>query len=215
MSARITPVRRALAYAPARRGFLRRGIAALVGGAALVGFPRRASAASQPFIGEVMLTAAFYAPDGWKLCDGSLLSIGNYWELFSLLGTMYGGDGKETFAVPDLRGRVAMHVGQGPGLTNRSLGEMGGDQSHLLLASQIPQHDHAVMASSASGTSSIPTGLHPAQHAAGNLMYGTGPDAVLGAPTSETGAYQPHQNMQPFLGLNYCIAYTGIYPSRS
>ena len=180
----------------------------------LVGTPRRASASSQPFIGEIMITGANFAPVGWRMCDGSLLDIGTYYELFSLIGTYYGGDGVTTFALPDLRGRSPIHEGQGPGMTNRFLGESGGAESEVLLSSQMPVHEHVAAAGSANGTSDIPTGLLPAQNPAGNLMYGSGADTQLAGTTSSAGADQAHVNMQPFLPVNYCIAVTGIYPSR-
>ena len=217
MSARptnIAPVRRALAYAPSRRSFLSRAVAALVGGTVLVGRPRRAIASSQPFVGEIMLTASF-APAGWHVCDGTLLSIANYTDLWSILGTTYGGDGQTTFALPDLRGRAAMHVGEGLGLAPRFLGEVGGQEAEVVSVNQMPNHDHAAIAGSANGTSPIPTGLYPAPNPAGNLMYGPGADTQLGETTTPAGAGQSHPNMQPFLTLNYCIALTGIYPSRS
>ena len=180
-----------------------------------MGLPRRAVAGSQPIVGEIMMTAGFYAPTGWRLCDGSLLLIQDHTDLWSIIGTTYGGDGVTTFALPDLRGRAPIHFGDGLGLTPRLLGESGGRETEVLLASQMPVHDHAANASSANGTSPDPTGLYPARHAAGNLVYGSGADAQLGALTTPAGANQPHPNMQPWLGINFCIAITGVYPSRS
>lgn len=212
-----TRVRRAVVYAPERRGFLKRAFA-LAGGAAVVAAPRAARAGTQsaiPFVGEIMMTAAFYAPDGWFLCDGRLLSIWSYQDLWSIIGTTYGGDGKETFAIPDLRGRAPIHYGQGLGLTNRGLGEAGGTEAEALPVTRLPAHEHAAVAGTAPGTSDIPTGLYPAQDAAGNLHYAlSSADVLLEGTTSQSGGNQPHTNLQPMLGINFCICWSGIYPSR-
>lgn len=200
-----------------RRRFLG-ALAAALGVGALAGRPRAARAAansSQPYIGEVMLWAGNFAPVGWRFCDGSLLPIQVFDTLFSLIGNYYGGDGQTTFAVPDLRGRVPIHVGQGPGLSNRSLGEVSGAERHTLIATQLPAHTHAAACMAAAGTSDSPGALLPARNGAGNLAWGTGAAASLAAAHIDpAGSSLSHENRMPILTLNFCIAYDGIYPSH-
>ncbi|MFC6152435.1 phage tail protein [Nocardioides yefusunii] len=164
----------------------------------------------EPLLGEIALFATNFVPRGWAPCDGQLLAIAQNTALFSIVGAAYGGDGRTTFGLPDLRGVVALGVGQGPGLTNYSLGEMGGEGSVTLLPADMPGHTHAVRAGG-SATSGSPVENRPA-----------GGDVQLynSEPTSEErlsveGQTQPHSNEQPSLGLQYCIALTGTYPSRS
>lgn len=176
---------------------------------------------SNPFIGEIRPFAGNYAPRNWQFCDGSLLKIEDYELLHSLVGTTYGGDGRATFGVPDLRGRIPIGQGRGPGLTNRPLAEMAGTESVTLTVQQVHAHSHGVVVSADAGRSPQP-GQHvpgaPANEALFYLAPGAGIqiDAVL-APDSilPTGGGQPHENRMPVNALNFIIALTGIYPSRN
>lgn len=165
---------------------------------------------SEPFIGQITLFAGNFAPRGWALCQGQILAINTNQALFSILGTTYGGNGQTTFALPDLRGRAALSSGQGPGLSSRDLGEVGGTETVTLTTNQIPQHTHPIGA-----TQSASTGSRPADkvNAAGGAYSDTS-DAAM-KPTGIAGGSQPHDNMEPFLVLNYIIALEGIFPSRN
>ncbi|WP_027890999.1 phage tail protein [Calidithermus chliarophilus] len=170
---------------------------------------------SDPFIAEIRIVGFQFAPRGWARCDGQLLPINQNTLLFSLLGTTYGGNGRTTFALPDLRGRAPVQPGQGPGLSNRTLGQSGGSQTVTLLQTQIPAHNHALRAVNDLADSSNPGGS--LARAAGVQPYGTGsPNAVL-APQSvgAAGGSQPHNNLQPYLMLNFVIALQGVFPQRS
>jgi microcystin-dependent protein len=200
---------------PGRRSFFGRALG-LVAGALLVGAStRRAEAGLEdlPFVGEIRLFAGSFAPAGWALCDGQLLPISQFETLFSLIGTTYGGDGQNTFALPDLRGSLAMHAGTGPGLTPRTVGEKAGEERVTLTTGAMPAHAHLAFADAGNGTSPAPDGLRPARNAAGGLPYGLGSNSQL-APEAiaPQGGSQPHDNMQPFLALNFCIALQGAYP---
>lgn len=195
-----------------------------------------------PILGEIRAFAGNFAPyPDWKLCDGSLLSISANTALFSLLGTMYGGDGKTNFALPDLRGRCAIGWGAGPGLTARALGEKSGTENVTLIATQIPAHAHtlggtvpvtipgipaAANATATSPVGNIPAGVKddsgtplnayaPASAATGTMATGTTATATLSGNTGTAGSSQPHPNMQPYLAITYIIAVNGIYPSRA
>lgn len=181
------------------------------------------------FIGQVMLFAGNFAPRGWSLCEGQLMSIAQNTALFSILGTTYGGDGQTTFALPDLRGRVAVGSGSGPGLSPWDLGESQGNETIGLNLSQLPMHNHNVMVSNNAATSpnATTTGTCYLAAAAGTYggdalsvnMYlndGVPPADVLGNNSiTSSGGSQPHQNIQPSLGLNYIICLEGIYPTRN
>lgn len=170
----------------------------------------------EPFIGEIMLVPYNFAPRGWAFCQGQIISIAQNTALFSLLGTTYGGNGQTTFALPDLRGRVALHVGQGQGLSPRDLGEMAGVESVVLAQSEIPAHTHGFRVSGAAATETVVSNNFPAVSggAVGNA-YGTVPNGSMPADTLSTvGGAQPHSNLQPYLTLNYIIALEGIFPSR-
>jgi microcystin-dependent protein len=211
----------------ARRDFLARtaaafgaGMLALAGRPALPGGDqaRAATAASEPYIGEIMMFAGNFPPNGWAFCDGQLLSIFQNQALFSLLGTYYGGDGQTTFALPDLRGRLPMHTGSGPGpgLSPRSLGESGGVETVTLAATQMPAHTHSLQIDNANGTTSSPVGALLARDPAGTPAYGVNANGALSAQAvASAGGSQAHQNMPPFLAINYCIALQGIYPPQS
>ena len=173
------------------------------------------SASADPFIGEIRIFAGTFAPQGWAFCDGQLLAIAQNTALFSLLGTNYGGDGRTTFGLPDLRGRVPMHAGSGPGLTPRYLGQKGGQEQVTLNESQIPAHTHQAKASSEAPDTNSPENAVSAQKVRTHL-YNTGPSDVNMGTTaiSSTGGSQAHDNMQPYQCLNYIICLQGLYPSR-
>lgn len=166
-----------------------------------------------------------FAPRGWAFCYGQLLPIAQNQALFSLLGTTYGGDGRTTFALPDLRGRCAVGMGQGPGLSNYSQGEMAGQEHVTLIQTQIPAHTHALTASSANGTVSDPTNAVIANNQVtierGNTVPGNafnpGPANTVMNPQAiqPAGGSQPHENRQPYTAMNYIIALQGIFPSRN
>jgi microcystin-dependent protein len=174
---------------------------------------------SNPFVAEIRIFTGNFAPKGWALCDGQLLPISQNTALFSLLGTTYGGDGKSTFALPNLQGRAPMQEGQGPGLSQRFLGETGGEQTVTLLQTEIPVHTHTAVA----GTSSDQN--NPANNAWGSGQKGFGNVYTTSNPatnvqmnafgTSVAGGNLPHNNMMPFLGLLFIIALQGIFPPRS
>lgn len=173
---------------------------------------------SDPFLGEIRPFGFTFAPSGWALCNGQLLSIAQNSALFSLLGTTYGGNGTTTFALPDLRGRVPMHVGNGAGLSPRTLGESGGQEAVTLLTTQIPAHSHPGVSppcSTDDPNSGSPLNNFPA--AVGTSIYSTTSNATMGAggTTGLTGGGQPHSNVQPYLVINFCICLFGIFPSRS
>lgn len=171
----------------------------------------------EPFIGQVILFGGNYVPSGWLSCNGQLLSIANFQALFALIGTTYGGDGVQTFAVPDLRGRAPLHVGAsaGPGQPTYALGERGGSETVTLLQAQIPQHVHAVKASVASATaeSSQPGGNVFASTQQYDAVSGAN-GALGGVAAGLTGGNAPHNNIQPYVAMNFIIAYQGVFPSR-
>lgn len=169
----------------------------------------------EPFLGEIRAFGFNYAPSGWALCQGQLLSIRQNTALFSLLGTNYGGDGSSTFGLPDLRGRAALQAGQGPGLNPYTLGETGGAASVTLMQVQLPSHTHTLEAASDPAESAAPGGNILAR-AIGGPVYTAGPATVLLSPsaTDVQGANQPHNNLPPYLVLNFCIALQGIFPQR-
>lgn len=172
---------------------------------------------AQPYVGEIRLFAGNFAPAGWMICSGALLPISEYETLFQLIGTTYGGDGQNTFALPDLRGRVPIHQGTGGGITYQ-VGEPGGVETVMLTAQQYPAHSHALRASNAAASAAAgPTGVLAASTA---TMYGTvvAPSVAMAsdAITTTAGAgngFQPHENMSPFMTLNYIISLFGIFPS--
>ena len=176
-----------------------------------------------PFIGEIKMIGFNFAPRGWATCDGQLLPIASYTALFSLVGTTYGGDGRSTFGLPDLRGRFPMHQGSGPGLTPRNLGTKAGDQTVTLTSNQIPSHSHSLAGgtlptSSAIGNRPSPNGAIPATANDGESNYTSGgPDGSIGlsGSTAATGGNQAHDNMPPFLTVNFVIALVGLFPSRN
>ena len=166
---------------------------------------------AQPFVGELRLFAGNFAPAGWMFCDGQLLPIAENETLFQLIGTTYGGDGQSTFGLPDLRGRVPVH--QGNGFT---LAQTGGTETVTLTTAQVPAHTHALRASAAAGTNSAPGNAVLAATGAVN-SYGSGtPDQAMTADAlARSGGSQPHDNMAPFLAVSYIISLFGIFPSQN
>jgi microcystin-dependent protein len=164
---------------------------------------------AEPFLSEIRLMSFVFAPKGWALCNGQLLPINQNQALFSLLGTTFGGDGRVNFALPDLRGRVPVHVGSG-----HTLGERGGEQAHTLSLAEVPTHTHVMQAANVQPNSSIPNNTKlvasPPSHLfgpPGNLV------AMHNQSVNNIGGSQAHLNMQPFLTLSFCIALQGIFPS--
>ena len=170
---------------------------------------------ADPFIGEIMLVPYNFAPRGWAFCSGQILPIAQNTALFSLLGTTYGGNGTTTFALPDLRGRCAISSGQGPGLSNYSLGEVTGTENITLIANQLPPHGHTVGAVDDDSTTATPTNALPANIAAKGYSKGAANTSMNPTMIGGGGGNQPHSNLQPLLVLNYCIALEGIFPSRN
>lgn len=169
---------------------------------------------SEPFIGEIRNFGFNFAPRGWAQCQGQQLSISANTALFSLLGTMYGGNGQTTFGLPDLRGRSAISVGQGPGLGNYTQGQLGGQEQVTLSAQQVAPHTHAVTASSTASAKS-PANAVPA-YTADATPYGGGADLTMSPSMVKPNAGgQPHDNLPPYLVTNWCIATEGIYPPRN
>jgi len=172
---------------------------------------------SEAFLGEVRAFGFDFAPRGWARCDGQILPIAPNTALFSLLGTTYGGDGRTTFALPDLRGRVLVHAGAGPGLSPAIVGQRGGAEQVALTASQGPRHSHTVQASE-SATTNRPSGAVPGAIASTTVSgYASSGDGTTmnASMIATSGDGQAHENRQPYLVLNWCIALEGIYPSRS
>lgn len=172
---------------------------------------------SEPFLAEIRIFGGNFAPTGWAFCDGQLLPISTNTALFSLLGTTYGGDGRVTFGLPNLRGRAPMHPGNGPGLSPHSLGEMGGTSNVALTSSQIPVHTHTMKHNkTVAGDSNSPAGKLFAGSVVpvASVFSSSPPDTTIGSATAAGGG-QPHNNMQPYLGLSFIIAMQGIFPPRT
>jgi microcystin-dependent protein len=169
---------------------------------------------AQPYVGEIRMFAGNYAPAGWAFCDGQLLQISENGVLFALIGTTYGGDGQNTFMLPNLQGRVPIHMGTGPAGITSHLAAMAGVEAVTLTTQQIPSHSHAFMASTADATSSAPETRVLGASASINLYLVDDPDTSLAAVSGgQTGGNQPHENMQPSLCVNYIISLFGIFPS--
>lgn len=179
------------------------------------------------YMGEIRMFGCNFAPQGWAFCHGQLLSIAQNTALFSLLGTTFGGNGTTTFALPNLQGRLPMHFGNGPGLTPRALGEVGGLETTTLIGTNLPPHTHSI---SATGSMACSSGAGNSDNPTGNIPTGSSTDENYTAPASATGTMAPltvtgtsgstgngsaFSNMPPFLAVNFCIALQGIYPARS
>jgi microcystin-dependent protein len=167
---------------------------------------------SEPFLSEIKLVSFSYPPRGWAFCDGQLLPINQNQALFSLLGTTYGGDGRTTFALPDLRGRTPIHMGAG-----FTLGQRGGETSHTLTIGELPQHAHQVNATTATATTGTPSNSVMLATSTGANAYQSPQNLVAMDPTADSmvGGSQPHENQQPYMTLAFCIALQGIFPSRN
>lgn len=172
---------------------------------------------SEPFLAEIYMGGMNFAPRGFATCSGQIVSIAQNTALFALLGTTFGGNGQTTFALPDLRGRVPMGEGQGPGLSPRTLGEVGGTETVTLISTQIPAHNHTLNAVSDAGDVSAPSGNYLANSGALDKEYkATGTVVQMNAnAVGSAGGSQPHANIQPYLVLNFYIAMEGIFPSRN
>ena len=173
---------------------------------------------SEPFIAEIRIFAGNFTPRGWALCDGQLLPISQNTALFSLIGTIYGGDGRTTTALPNLQGRAPMHPGHGPGLTTRQVGQRGGTETETLTEAQLPSHNHGLQAALSRAGVGNPAG-NALNRSTGEQAYQTDASNNLVPMASQmvgnSGGSQAHNNMQPYLGLNFIIALVGLYPSRS
>lgn len=169
---------------------------------------------SEPFIAEIRIFAGNFAPRSWAFCNGQLLPVSQNTALFSLIGTTYGGDGRTTTALPNLKGRAPMHPGRGPGLTSRRLGQRGGVEMVTLSEAQMPNHTHQLIGTGEDGVSTNPSGHYVG---AGNDMFAAANNlgAMADASLPNAGGSQAHNNLQPFLTMNFIIALQGLYPSRS
>jgi microcystin-dependent protein len=170
-----------------------------------------------PYIGEIRMFAGNFAPAGWAFCDGQLLAIAENDALFTLIGTTYGGDGQTTFALPDLRGRIPIHQGTGPGLNTRTLGESAGVENVTLTVNQSPTHSHPFIGTASNASATNPTNAVVASPSTIDLYRpATAPNTNLAANAlGITGGSQPHDNMQPFLCISFIISLFGIFPSQS
>jgi len=179
--------------------------------------PTPAMAGPDPFIGELMLVGYNFCPRSWADADGQLLSISQNTALFSLYGTTYGGDGRTTFALPDLRGRAPIHNGNGPGLQNYRLGQRGGTESLTVLSSNMPSHNHNVQATDAQGDKKGPGLDFLAKDNNGVTIYHNGPPNKLMDPAmiTNTGGGQAISKRSPFLAMRWCVALQGVFPSRN
>lgn len=174
---------------------------------------------ADPYVGEIKMFGSNFAPRGFALCNGQLLSIAQNTALFSLLGTIYGGDGRTTFALPNLQGSAAMFWGTGPGLTNRQIGETGGETAVSLITTEMPSHNHVMQCNDTDGGLPNPSNAtfgnsggrgRPSFYAAQGTAVPMAPQAI-----GLTGSGQPHNNMQPYLAVNFIIALQGVYPPRN
>ncbi|SDT96935.1 phage tail protein [Halopseudomonas salegens] len=174
---------------------------------------------SEPFVAEIRIFAGNFAPRGWAFCDGQLLPVSQNTALFSLIGTTYGGDGRSTTALPDLQARAPMHPGRGPGLTDRRLGERGGVEQVTLSEAQLPNHHHSLRVTQENGEQGSLTDNVVLARSRGGQAYQSDTQSALVDLAPETlpitGGSQAHNNLQPFLTMNFIIALQGLYPSRS
>jgi microcystin-dependent protein len=173
----------------------------------------------QPYVGEIRMFAGNFAPNGWMFCEGAPLPISQYDVLFQLIGTTYGGDGEETFNLPNLASRVPIHQGTGPDGTTYQMGEMAGTEQETLSVQQIPVHNHPAQATNSQGTSQNPSGAvlaSPTTAQPNTILYGNDSVAQMNnTAISAAGGNQPHENTQPFLCINFIISLFGIFPSQT
>lgn len=171
---------------------------------------------AEPFLAEIRVFSFNFAPRGWAFCNGQLIPITQNTALFSLLGTTYGGDGRINFGLPDLQGSVPVHPGQGPGLSNYVRGEVGGSSEVTLIAAEMPSHTHTLNISSLEGTENSPKNMYPSGYAGVGLYAPLGSATTLMSPMmlGLAGGSQPHDNMMPYLALNFCMALEGEFPRR-
>ena len=171
---------------------------------------------SEPFLAEIRIMGFNFAPRGWAFCDGQILPINQNQSLYSLLGTTYGGDGRTSFALPDMRGRTPIHVGRSNGGAFHTEGQKSGEETHTLSGAEMPQHDHVLMATNSNGATDQAQGKVLAT-AVGASIYGEfGTQVSMAAGTvANVGGSQAHENMQPYLAINFCIALQGLFPSRN
>ncbi|MER2176199.1 MAG: tail fiber protein [Stenotrophomonas maltophilia] len=175
---------------------------------------------SAPFVGEIRMFGFNRVPSGWFSCNGALVSIAEYDVLFMLLGTTYGGDGQSTFGVPDLRGRVPLHMGQGPGLSNRPLGTLSGSETVTLTLPQMPAHTHGLSVAGGAATLEGPVGTALPGAVSGETFYVTDTNGATALEmealaVTSSGGNQAHENCMPTLTVQYCIAWAGIFPSQA
>lgn len=171
---------------------------------------------ADPFVAEIRIFPFNFAPPGWAFCDGQLLPISQNTALFSLVGTYYGGDGRSTFGLPDLRGRAPMFYGQGPGLSLRDIAETSGTETATVAAAEIPAHTHTLAVSPTTANTASPAAAAPAERATLNTSAKPGTlRAMASTALATTGTSTPHNNMMPYLTLNFCIAISGVFPPRS
>jgi microcystin-dependent protein len=173
---------------------------------------------SDQYIGEIRLFAFGRVPTDWLACNGQPVAIAQYQALYTLIGTTYGGDGSSTFNLPDLRGRIPIGIGTGPGLPTYGLGQAGGEETHTLLDSEMPSHSHGLVSTTNPGTVTTPgTSVHVAKPSSGKAIYNTpqnaGPYLVMAQCVLPAGNSQPHDNSMPSTACNFCIAWAGIYPT--
>jgi microcystin-dependent protein len=172
---------------------------------------------SEPFVGEIRMFAGNFAPRGWAFCDGQLLAVSQNDALFSLFGTIYGGDGRTTFGLPDLRGRIPIHAGTGtgPGLSQRRLGSKGGEEKVTLTVNQLPSHGHPMQGSTGNGLDANPAGNVLASSTVLEPYYvGAADENMAASAITNIGGSRSHTNLMPYLCVNFIVALFGIYPSR-
>ncbi len=169
---------------------------------------------AQPYVGEIRMFAGNFAPAGWMFCDGQLLPISEYETLFQLIGTTYGGDGQETFALPDMRSRIPVHNGTGPGLSTRVLAETGGVEEVTLTTNQIPVHNHPFLTYNAVANTPNSGNNLLALSSQAQMYFGDPPNVPMNAGSiSQVGGNQPHENLMPFLCVSFIISLFGIFPT--